>query len=68
LFFSGVIVGGNHAPGRSFEKESCRTFVWIAVLARNFETRGFAVENEIGTRERRDYTALQISPACLQAP
>src|SRR5712692_7183319 len=67
LFFRGVIVRGNHAPGRSFEKESGCTFVWIAVLAGNFETRGFAVENEISTRERRDYTArrnLCLSPRC----
>src|SRR5882757_435179 len=55
LFFRGVIVRWNHAPGRSFEKESGCTLVWITVLAGNFETPRLAVENEIGARERRDH-------------
>ncbi len=56
LFFRGVIVRGNHAPGRSSEKECGCTFVGVPVLAGNFETRWFAVENEMGAGERRDYT------------
>src|SRR5258708_6214576 len=62
LFFRGVIVRGNHAPRRSFEKESGRACVWIAVLARNFEARGLAVENQIGARERCDY-AVRRNPS-----
>jgi len=61
LFFRGVIVRGNHAPGRSFEEECGCTFVGVPVLAGNFETRWFAVENEIGAGERRNYTVRRKS-------
>src|SRR6266446_10856366 len=68
LFFRGVIVRGNHAPGRSFEKKRGSALIRVTVLARNLETRGFAIENKVGARERRNYAVSSGLPLSLTVP